>query len=145
MPTKNYLLNNLADTEALARQIASHLKGGEVLALSGNLGSGKTTFTQFLAKALGVKENVTSPTFVLMKKYLLNVKRYTLNALYHIDAYRLNDWTDAESLGLFDFLGQPETITVIEWADKIVDALPKNAIKIYFEASTNKRTVKIAQ
>jgi tRNA threonylcarbamoyladenosine biosynthesis protein TsaE len=138
---KEYISNNPEATEKIAQQLAGILKGGEVLALSGNLGAGKTVFVKALAKALGVKENITSPTFVLMKVYDLpgpKIKKFV-----HADCYRLEGKEDLIDIGLGDYLVSPETIVVIEWADKILN-LPVNTINIRFDyLEDNKRQVRI--
>jgi len=97
------------------------LKGGEIIGLSGELGGGKTTFVKGLAKGLGIKETVTSPTFALIKDY---------GKLIHIDLYRLLKKTEIGSLGLSDYLGQKDKICVIEWAEKIKDMLEKMPAKV---------------
>ena len=94
-------ITKIAQTKKLANDIAKKLKGGEVLALSGDLGAGKTTFTQYLAKALGVKGNVNSPTFVLMKIY--ETKKKPIRHLVHLDVYRLNSGDDLITLGLDEY------------------------------------------
>lgn len=130
----------------MAKDIVGLLRGGEILALVGDLGSGKTTFTQFLAKELGVKENVTSPTFVLMKKYKIEklrkqknkkIKRY----LYHLDAYRLSSPDEALDLGLEEIWSDPKNITVIEWADRIADILPEKRIEIAFSLEKERKVM----
>lgn len=129
-----YISNSIKDTEKFAKQIAKSLNGGEVLGLVGNLGAGKTTFTQALGKALGVKQTMTSPTFVLMKIYPLN--HPSAKYLCHIDAYRLTTQEDLIAIGANDYIGQPETITVIEWADRVEKVLPHNIQIITFKNST---------
>jgi len=114
-------LKTLNDTAKFAQELADSLKGGEVLALKGLLGAGKTTLTQNLAKALGVKAQVTSPTFVLLKVY--KTKHPTVKRLVHIDAYRLRDGEDLAAVGWDDYL-DAETVIVIEWADKVKEILP---------------------
>ena len=115
-------------TQELAKNIASTLQGGEVLALSGDLGTGKTTFVQGLAQALGVTDNVNSPTFVLMKVY--PTKKGAIKQLVHIDTYRLSGPDDLLAIGLADYLGQPDTVVVIEWAEKIRSLLPDSTREI---------------
>lgn len=100
------------------------------MALSGDLGSGKTTFTQGLAEGLGIRDNITSPTFVLMKSYKLPAISYKL---IHIDAYRMDSEQDALSIGITDYLREPNTICVIEWPEIIEKLLPKNTIWIQFK------------
>jgi len=143
---KCIILKNLADTRNLAIDIAKKLKGGEVLALSGPLGSGKTTFVQFLAKALGIKRTVKSPTFVLLQTYKINSKRITQNAklFCHMDAYRLKGDEELGALGLHDYLGKPKVITVIEWAEKIKKALPPKTIWLKFQYAPRGRTITIS-
>ena len=116
------ITKNSKETQDLAKKLLIKLSGGEVLALEGDLGAGKTTFTQGLAKALGIKDKVTSPTFVLLKIY--KTKHTRIKQLVHIDAYRLNNATDLEAVGWQDYLNQ-DTLVVIEWADKVKATLPK--------------------
>ena len=113
-----------------------------VVALEGDLGSGKTTFIQGLAQGLKVKENILSPTFVIQKDFLLKLKNF--KNLYHIDAYRLKNPEELLELGFKDLIGNPENLIVIEWADKIKKILPKNILRIKFEnLGENKRRIKI--
>lgn len=135
---KKISLKSLADTQQLAQQLAATLRGGEVLALSGQLGAGKTTFTQALAKALGVKQTVKSPTFTILQTY--SAGRLTL---CHVDAYRLKSINELEAIGLTDYLGQVNTITIIEWAEKIKKAIPRNATWLKFTLNKDSRTVLI--
>lgn len=130
--------NNIQETEKIAQEIAVSLKGGEILALSGDLGAGKTVFVKAVAKYLGIKDTITSPTFVLMKVYDLDYNN--LNKLVHIDCYRLEGEEDLTDLGLEDYINN-NNIVVIEWADKI-NNLPKNTININIEyISDNKRKI----
>lgn len=113
---------NLSDTYKLGEAIAKNLRGDEVFALVAQLGGGKTSFTQGLAKGLKAKGNVLSPTFVLERIYDIPKKEY---ALHHFDMYRISA-DEAESTGLLDILG--EGIVVIEWAEKIKKYLPQDTI-----------------
>jgi len=116
-----------------AANFAKKLKGGEILALVGELGAGKTTFTQGLAIGLKIKGKITSPTFVIMNEYPVaprkragNYKLKILNfKLLHLDAYRLKDEKDLSALGVAELLNDPNNIVVIEWADKIKKFLKK--------------------
>lgn len=120
------------------RQI--HLKQAAVIALEGNLGSGKTTFIQGLAKGLGVKENVLSPTFLILKQFPIVLKNY--KNFYHIDAYRLKNPEELLELGFGDLIKNPENLIVIEWADNIKKILPKNILMMKFiNVGKNKRKI----
>ncbi len=124
---KKYLSESPKDTINFASRFAKALKAGDMLALTGNLGSGKTTFVKGIAKGLGVKnyKYVNSPTFVLIKEYKGKLP------LYHFDLYRLDIIKDIEDLGSDEyFFGKG--ISVVEWADKCKALLPKNSIKIEF-------------
>ena len=135
-------ITKIAQTKKLANDIAKKLKGGEVLALSGDLGAGKTTFTQYLAKALGVKGNVNSPTFVLMKIY--ETKKKPIRHLVHLDVYRLNSGDDLITLGLDEYLGKGDSVVVIEWTEKIEKELKSEIVKkLSFIQTGGKRFVKI--
>lgn len=129
---------NLADTQKLANDFANLLNGGEIVTLSGDLGAGKTTFTQFLAKALSIKEAVTSPTFTLMNSYIGKLK------LYHFDMYRIDDIDEIIETGLLEYFGKKDAVCMIEWAENIQKVLPKNIIKIEIEKlDENSRKFKI--
>jgi tRNA threonylcarbamoyladenosine biosynthesis protein TsaE len=136
-------LNSLKDTKKLARKIAGKLRGGDVLALRGKLGAGKTTFTQFLSQSLGVKQDVKSPTFNIMHLHKIAGSKKKLRLLCHVDCYRLRSAQELEAIGLFDHLADPETITVIEWAEKIKTVLPPQTIWINFTYDASKHQAKI--
>lgn len=107
--------------------------GAKIVALSGDLGSGKTTMTQELARQLGIKENVVSPTFVIMKIYNINSNNiYYLNfkKLIHIDAYRLDSYLELLKIGWQEIIEDKDNLIVIEWPEKIIEIIPKNSIKI---------------
>jgi len=111
-----------------------------IIALEGDLGSGKTTFIQGLAQGLEVKENILSPTFVIQKDFSLALKNY--KNLYHIEAYRLKNTSELLGLGFKDLIKNSENLIVIEWADKIKKILPKNILKIEFtNLEKNKRKI----
>lgn len=118
---------------AVATQIISHTDVGEhaaVVALHGDLGAGKTTLVQMLAKKMGVKEEVTSPTFVIMKKYQLDNFSGEINELVHIDAYRIEESAEMEVLGFSEIIEIPGTLVCVEWAENIKEVLPKNIIEV---------------
>ena len=129
---------NLEDTQKFAGEVlvklASHKPQATVLLLEGDLGSGKTTFTQALARELGIKDNLTSPTFVLMKKY--NLARPSLaefKKLVHIDAYRLNSGQDLLSLGWEDLISDPDNLIIVEWPEQTADLWDGLEFKINFK------------
>lgn len=127
-----YLVSNEQDMQDLVGTVLSGLGDARVLALSGDLGAGKTTFTKALAKELGIVEHITSPTFVIQKSYSIpNNADY--KKLVHIDAYRLESGADAEVLDLQNTLQEQGNLVVIEWAENIKSALPKDALQIHFE------------
>jgi tRNA threonylcarbamoyladenosine biosynthesis protein TsaE len=106
--------------------LGSFLGPGDLIALQGDLGSGKTNFVKGLARGLGIKASVHSPTFILMNEY-----REGRLPLYHVDAYRLSGPAEAINLGLEDYLNDLG-VTVIEWADRIRDVLPEELMWIEF-------------
>lgn len=120
------------DVNKLAEGLAAKLEDGDVLALIGPLGAGKTTFTQALGKKLKVASKISSPTFTFLHQFpaKLGNKKITL---YHLDLYRAAGAKEVWALGLKEFWGREGTVTVIEWADKIKRHLPKNTKIIYFD------------
>lgn len=149
--TKN--LNSLRETAKIAKTIADFILGlgpgpeqATVIALVGDLGAGKTTFTKNFLKELGVKEKVISPTFIIMKSFNLNkrTKRNSFKNIYHIDAYRVES-KDLTSLGIKAILKDPKNLVVIEWANRVKKLIPKEVIWIELEhgANKNQRILKI--
>ncbi|MCL5667041.1 MAG: tRNA (adenosine(37)-N6)-threonylcarbamoyltransferase complex ATPase subunit type 1 TsaE [Patescibacteria group bacterium] len=124
---------SLAQIPKTAKQVARELKGGEILALVGPLGSGKTAFTKALGKELKAKGKIVSPTFILMNQLpaRLPVSKKSV-WLYHLDLYRTKNFREVKALGLKEIWGQKDAITIIEWADKIKKHLPKKSIIIKF-------------
>ncbi len=112
------------ETEALGEKIGRTLRGGEVLALFGGMGMGKTAFARGLARGLGVTGEVSSPTFALVHEYTGTL------TMYHFDMYRVTDWDDLYSTGFFDYL-ESGGVLLIEWSENIENALPENAAKIW--------------
>ena len=105
--------------------------GASVLALYGDLGSGKTAFCQGLAKGLKIKGSVNSPTFVIYKKYSIP-NNQIFSHFYHFDCYRLKNSQDAKGLGLAEIFKDPQNVVALEWPENIKDLLPKNAKTIKF-------------
>lgn len=115
-------LSDPSEMRAVAQDLAAFLRPGDVILLKGDLGAGKTTWTQGLAKGLGVIEEVTSPTFVIISEY-----HSGRLPLYHIDAYRLEDPAEAENLGLPE-LFEGDGVTVVEWPERLEGYLPEDAL-----------------
>lgn len=132
-----FITHSVVETEEVAKNLASHLKGTEVIAFFGGLGMGKTAFTRGLMSGLGFSDGVQSPTFSLVNQY--NGK-YTV---YHFDMYRINTYDDLYSTGFFDYLDTG--VLVIEWSENIENALPDNFISIEISqgVSENDRIIKI--
>jgi tRNA threonylcarbamoyladenosine biosynthesis protein TsaE len=141
MPAKLYPLKTQNHTKALAEQLATELGGGEVIGLIGDLGTGKTTFTQYLAAALGVEDLITSPTFTIMQIYQADAG--AIKRLVHIDAYRLTGTEDVLSLGVEDYFADPATVTVIEWATRAMDILPSGSKIIHFKQTSTMHSAEI--
>lgn len=125
--------------ELLAQEIIKSKKAS-IIGLEGELGSGKTTFIQGMARGLKIRERITSPTFVIFKKFKLGLVPY-LKYFYHIDCYRLNSVQDLLDLGFKEIISQPNLV-VIEWAEKVKKILPKDTFWIKFEyLDKNKREI----
>jgi len=122
---KQIITNSEKQTFNLAKKFAKKLKGGEVIGLIGNLGAGKTIFAKGLAIGLGIKQTVNSPTFVLMKIYPVRHPTSDIRHLIHIDAYRIKSGQDITAIGAEEYFNRSDVITIIEWADKIKQILPK--------------------
>ena len=128
---KQIITKSEAQTLAFGKKLARSLKGGETIALMGDLGAGKTVLARGLARGLGVKNIINSPTFVLMKVYKIKKSNLKIKNLVHIDAYRLSSGRELIDIGLKDWLGRKDSVVLIEWADRVKDVLPKKKIKIY--------------
>lgn len=110
-------VSSLKETQNLAKQFATSLHAGDVVVLRGDLGAGKTTFTQYVFASLGVKEPVTSPTFAILKTY------HGQFTLHHFDAYRITN-EEAIEAGFDEILSEPDSIKFVEWSDNISALLP---------------------
>ena len=123
------------DTVRFAQKVLAQAKRRRVrpiiLALSGELGSGKTTFVRGLAAALGIREKIQSPTFVLMRTYPIQKQFHHFHHFIHIDAYRLERPAEARRLGLADIFRDRDAVVVIEWAERIKKPIPQPAVWIY--------------
>ena len=124
---------NLHDTEIVGKIISQNLEKGTVLCLDGDLGAGKTTLTQFIAKKFGVNEYITSPTFTIIKEYEGKLP------FYHMDVYRIDSEDDMYDLGYEEYI-YSEGITIIEWSQKIKNMLPENRINIDIQRGSDDNT-----
>ena len=116
------------ETQALAKKLAAQLKSGDILAMIGNLASGKTTFTQGLTSYFEVTEYALSPTFTYINEY-----HGPTQDIIHIDAYRLNTGEELISMGIWEYY-ESDAIIIIEWADIVSSAIPEDAIGLSFRA-----------
>lgn len=141
---KKIITTNEQETFNLANDLARGFSGGEIVCLKGKLGAGKTIFSKGIAAGLGYEKNVNSPTFVVMKVYNIDSNKNCIEHLVHIDAYRLQSAEEIAPLGVNEYLGKKNTITLIEWPNNIEKALPKEIINVDINIlEGNKREVTI--
>ena len=158
---KEYISKSAAATKRFAQMFAKNLEAGDILAIYGPLGAGKTTFIQGLAAGLGYRGRVTSPTFIFVRPYNLRDRslrdlrplrglQKTANSkegikiLYHIDLYRIESSLDLETIGIEEFLGDRQAVSAIEWPDKI-RKLPAGTRKIKIETTgENERKITLS-
>ncbi len=145
---KKYTTNSAQKTQEIAAEFAQQIlrqklgKQAVILALSGNLGAGKTTFLQGFAKGLGINEIVNSPTFVIMKSFKLQTSSF--KKFYHFDCYRLENSQEILELGFREIIADPKNIVAIEWPEKIASPLLEGAIRVTFEhVGESKRKIKV--
>lgn len=114
------------EAERLLQDLAPNEGGATLVTLSGELGAGKTTFTQAIARTLGITEPITSPTFVLEKVYAIEEDPYGhFDRMVHIDAYRLNGGSELSALGFAELMKDPKSLILLEWPERVADLLPK--------------------
>ena len=134
----NFIIDTEAGTRALGLSIADAAEPGDIIALTGDLGTGKTALTKYIAEGLGIKEDVISPTFTIVREY-----RSGRLPLFHFDVYRLSGPEEFIDAGAEDYL-EDSGLSVIEWADIVADALPADALLINIEyAEDDKRRIMI--
>ncbi len=145
--TLDIVSHSSAQTQRLGMRLGDLLRGGELLLLQGQLGSGKTTFTQGLAMGMGISEQVSSPTFTLLKEYSgqspsSNGSSQRGPALYHFDLYRLDDPEEIFDLGFEDYFYDGSGVCVVEWADKAAALWSDNHLCIRLKSmSETKRSL----
>lgn len=137
------ITKNAEETIESARKFARKLKGGEIIGLIGELGSGKTTFVKGLAEGLKVTDTITSPTFVMLKTYPTKIGNNDIEFV-HIDAYRIENLDDIKSVGIEDYLNRDNIIMAVEWAEKIREILPPKTIYMNFQHSNQENYRKIS-
>ncbi|HUC88888.1 MAG TPA: tRNA (adenosine(37)-N6)-threonylcarbamoyltransferase complex ATPase subunit type 1 TsaE [Candidatus Paceibacterota bacterium] len=121
----------------LEKAIKSKSKTATVIALHGELGAGKTTLTQEIARLLGIKENLISPTFVIMKKYAIS-KNKNFKYLIHIDAYRLNSGKELLNLGWQELFEDKDNLIIVEWPEKVLECLVGDICKVSLKHKDDK-------
>ncbi len=127
---KKIITNSLAETKQFGFEFAKTVRSGDIVLLSGEMGAGKTVFTKGLAEGLNITNEITSPTFSLMNVYEVT-NNTEIKKLIHIDTYRLEDEGQLMQIGAEDYIGQKNTVSVIEWPEKLKTLLDgKNVIKI---------------
>ena len=134
----NWLVNNEAELEPIAHTILEKYPTRRVFTFSGNLGAGKTTFIKYLCKALGVKEQVSSPTFALVNEY----KGANNLKIYHIDIYRIKTVQEAYDMGCEEYLDSGN-YCFIEWPEMIKELIPEEAVGIKMEVKDGKREIEV--
>lgn len=152
---KELLVKNEKELLDFGKKIAAELKSGDVLCLYGDLGAGKTTMTKGVAQYFGIKKRITSPTFTLFNVYKLSTENYKPDQqtsseenkkpklLVHIDVYRVKDEEELLEVGAEDYLGDNETVCVVEWAEKIPTLLKnKKCVEIHIEHITTGRKIR---
>lgn len=138
MPKIEIIAKSAKETKKTGFNLVKELKNKPdlnhalIIALEGNLGSGKTTFIQGLASGLGIKESVLSPTFLILKEFPIDNDKNWKN-FYHIDAYRLKNPEELLELGFKDLVKNSRNVIAIEWAEKIKKILPKNILWVKFK------------
>lgn len=141
-----YLVKSTIEMVKVANDFSLHLLPKEssatVVGLYGDLGAGKTFFTQVIAKNLGLKEDVVSPTFVIEKKYILTNQKFA--NLIHIDAYRIEDSDELLSLRWREIISDPRNLILIEWPERVLDIMPEHTkVKIKHLENESEREVEI--
>ncbi len=135
---QQFITSSETETEALGERLAKKLKPGDVVALFGGMGMGKTALTRGIARGLGVTEGVSSPTFALVHEYEGRVP------VYHFDMYRVENWDDLYSTGFFDYLASGGVL-IVEWSENIENALPENAVCVRMSrrGGDNERSISV--
>jgi len=151
-PIFTFLTTNFRQTRVLGKALAEfapfYFKTKRdkalLLALTGDLGGGKTTFSQGLGKGLGVKEKILSPTFVIIRKYKIRKKKTAFKNFFHIDCYRIKSPEGLFLLGFKEIISNPDNIIALEWAERVRKVLPKNILTLNFKfVDKNTRRIEV--
>ena len=137
--SQEFISNSAEGTKKFAGEFAKKLKPGDILALYGDLGTGKTTFIQGLVASLGYKDKVFSPTFIFVRPYKISEsgiasrdQEKKIKIFYHIDLYRIEKPADLKTIGIEEFLNEGDSVSAIEWPERIENGLPARTVKIRF-------------
>ncbi len=135
---REYQTHSAAETERVGEALAKELQPGDLLAFTGGMGAGKTAFVRGLAKGLGVRGEVSSPTYAIVNEYCGEP------SLYHFDMYRIGSEEDLYTTGFYDYLDSQKNILAVEWSENITEYLPENTIWVAIEIqSDTDRTIRI--
>lgn len=135
---------NFEETRKVGEEFVRSLQGGDVICLRGDLGAGKTTFMQGLAKGLGITHRIISPTFIILRTYNLPQKKNGIAHLYHMDLYRTESQDDLEGLGISEIFKEKDVLVAIEWSEKLGAFLPAKRWELDFEwISEQQRKIEI--
>jgi len=147
-----FITKNFEETQKLGEELAGEIKDGTVVALYGDLGSGKTTFVQGFAKGLGINKRLISPTYIILRTYKIKLKTKNLKLktsvqevknFYHVDLYRIQNEEDIKGIGLDEIIKNGKDIVAIEWAEKLGKFLPKKRIDVHFRTQGDAREITI--
>ena len=131
------------ETQAVAKDVARLLCGGTLVCLWGDLGAGKTTFSQGVLAYFGAEEPYTSPTFVIMKEYTLPKEMNGIKRIYHVDAYRL-EVDDIAKIGFEEWCSDPQGLVLLEWPERVGERLPEKRANIVFRQEDNGRGIEVS-
>ena len=146
--TKFFITGSAEETAKVGFDLAQDLKNKKekivvIVLLSGDLGSGKTTFTQGFARGLGINSYIKSPTFIILQNYEIEGNK-NFKKFVHVDAYRLENGQELRKIGVEKILADPEKIVLIEWPENVSEILPKEVIKVSLKhLDNNKREIVI--
>lgn len=142
MYSKKFHSRNENDTTAFAKEFAEHLNINDIVTLIGELGTGKTVFVKAICKYFKVEEIVTSPTFTLINQYIGNFHGKEFD-IFHIDLYRINKLEEIQDLGFAELITTPNSLKLIEWAEKVIDLIPPPFYKVDFSNIEGKEDERI--